>query len=246
MRLSVCIPMVFRGMPFPEAIEKVAAAGYDAAETWKYAELDPEEVNAVCKKYGVELLAICTSDFNMTDAACHPQWLENLRISCAAAQKLGVKKLITQAGPDTGAPRAQQHANIVSALKAACPILEESGMTLVVEPLNSVTRKETYLSFSDEAFEIIREVSHPQVKLLFDIYHQQMMRENVIGKIRENWELIGHLHVAGCPGRNEPGEEYRQILAAAEAAGYTGICGLEYNPLLPAQESLALTKEILG
>lgn len=247
MRLSVCIPMFFRGIPFPEAIKKIAQLGYDAAEMWGIGDLDPDVAAAACKEYGVELLAICTSYFNMTDDACHPQFLQGIQESCAVAKRMGVKKLITQVGPDTGAPRAQQHANIVSALKQAAPILEENGIMLVVEPLNTlVNHKGYYLWSAVEGFEIIREVNSPAVKLLYDIYHQQVMEGNIIANVTENLDLIGHLHSAGCPGRNELhfGEnDYNVIFRAIDKAGYTGACALEYRPLLDPEESLRETKK---
>lgn len=248
MRLSVCLPMFFGNIPVPDAIRKAAALGYDAVEIWQYKNPDVEGVIKACKETGVEFAAMCTSYFTMTDAACHNAYLDGLRESAALAQKMGVKKLISQVGADTGAPRAEQHANIVKVLKAARPILEEFGVTLVIEPLNTIVdHRGYYLWSSAEAFDIVREVDHPLVKVLFDIYHQQVMEGNLIANITENLDLIGHLHSAGCPGRNEldNGElDYKKIFDAVDRAGYTGVCALEYRPILPAEESLKHTREL--
>ena len=85
-------------------------------------------------------------------------------------------------------------------------------------------------------------MNHPLVKMVFDIYHQQIMEGNIIPNITGNLDCIAHLHAAGHPGRNElqSGEnDYNVIFAAVDRAGYTGACGLEYTPLMPPEESLA-------
>lgn len=243
MRLCVPIPCFFGQMDFAEAIRRVRALGFDAAETYNWKELDAESVRRACAENGVELLSMCTTEFRMTDEAFRSAWLDGLRESCAAARALGVKRLITQVGPDTGAPREKQHENIVETLRQAAAILEDSGVTVMLEPLNTfVDHKGYYLWSAVEGFEIIREVNHPLVKMVFDIYHQQIMEGNIIPNITGNLDCIAHLHAAGHPGRNELqfGEnDYNVIFAAVDKAGYTGACGLEYTPLMPPEESLA-------
>ena len=163
---------------------------------------------------------------------------------------MGVKRLITQVGQDTGAPRAEQHAAIVETLRQARPILEKSGVTIMLEPLNTLVNHPGYYLWSAvEGFEIIRELNHPLVKLVYDIYHQQVMEGNIIPNITKNLDCIAHLHSAGHPGRNELqyGEnDYKVIFAAVDKAGYQGACGLEYRPLLPPEESLLEAKRIYG
>ena len=250
MRLCVPIPCFFKDIDFAAAIRRVKALGYDAAETYNWKNLDFDAVRAACEETGVELLSMCTTEFRMTDPALRTAWLDGLKESCEAAKKLGVKRLITQVGPDTGAPRAQQHASIVAALRDARPILEDSGVTIMIEPLNTyVNHPEYYLWSSVEGFEIIREVDHPLVKVVYDIYHQQVMEGNIIPNVTNNLDCIAHLHSAGHPGRHELqyGEsDYKVIFAAVDKAGYKGACVLEYSPLLEPEESLRLAKEIYG
>lgn len=120
--------------------------------------------------------------------------------------------------------------------------MEDNGLTLIVEPLNTlINHKDAYLWSSAEGFEIIREVDSPQVKLLYDIYHQQVMEGNIINNVVNNLDCIAHLHAAGLPGRNDLqfGEnDYKVIFAKIDAAGYTGACALEYRPLMDPVESL--------
>ena len=243
MRLCVPIPCFFGKMDFCDALRRVKALGFDAAETYNWKGLDFDAVRRACQETGVELLSMCTSEFRMTDPAFRVAWLAGLEESCRAANQMGVKRLITQVGQDTGAPRAEQHAAIVETLRQARPILEKSGVTIMLEPLNTLVNHPGYYLWSAvEGFEIIRELNHPLVKLVYDIYHQQVMEGNIIPNITGNLDCIAHLHAAGHPGRNELqfGEnDYNVIFAAVDRAGYTGACGLEYTPLMPPEESLA-------
>ena len=237
-------------MDFCEGLRRVKALGYDAAETYNWKGLDFDAVRRTCEETGVELLSMCTSEFRMTDPTFRQAWLDGLEESCQAANRMGVKRLITQVGQDTGAPREQQHAAIVETLNLARPILEKSGVTIMLEPLNTLVNHPGYYLWSAvEGFEIIREVNHPLVKLVYDIYHQQVMEGNIIPNITKNLDCIAHLHSAGHPGRNELqyGEnDYKVIFAAVDKAGYTGACGLEYRPLMDPEESLREAMRLYG
>ena len=250
MRLCVAIPCFFKGADFCDAIRTVASLGYDAVETYNWQSLDLDAVKRTLDEEGVELLSICTTEFRLTDPQYREEFVEGVRRSCAAARKLGAKKMITQVGADTGAPREEQHASIVAGLRAAEPILRENGVTLMIEPLNVlVNHKGYYLPRAEEAFEIIREVNSPFVKVIYDIYHQQVTEGNIIPTVLGNLEHIAHLHGAGHPGRHElqDGESnYRVIIDRIDAAGYEGALGLEYSPLLAPVESLKIAKEMFG
>ena len=248
MRICIPIPCFFKDMDFCDAIRKVTELGFDAVETYAWKHLDFDSVKRTCEETGVEFVSMCTTEFNMTDPARRQLWLDGLNESCAAANKLGVKHLITQVGQDMGTRREFQHESIVAALKAAKPILDDSGVTIMIEPLNTyVNHPGYYLWSSVEGFEIVREVNHPLVKVVYDIYHQQVMEGNIITNITNNLECIAHLHSAGHPGRHELqyGEnDYKVIFEAVDKAGYKGCCGLEYSPLLPPIESLETFKKI--
>ena len=123
--------------------------------------------------------------------------------------------------------------------------------TVVVEkPLNVlVDHQGHYLSTSAEGFAILDEVGSPHVKLLYDIYHQQISEGNLIATIKASAARIGHFHVADVPGRHEPGTgeiNYANVLRAIDAAGYGGYVGLEYRPQARAADSLNAVKAIVG
>jgi hydroxypyruvate isomerase len=163
---------------------------------------------------------------------------------------MNVKCAITQVGNDTGAPREVQHTAIVETLKAAKPILEQYGVTVMPEPLNvKVNHPGYYLTTASEAFDIIREVDSPFVKVVYDIYHQQVTEGDIIPTVTKHLDLIAHLHSAGHPGRHDLWEgelNYKYIFDAIDKAGYTGACGLEYGALGDPIESLKRAKAIYG
>ena len=248
MRPSVVLPCFFSGIPFEKAVEKIARLGYDACEIWGWKDLDLVKAKEALDRHGVELISLCTTDFRLNDPKHADAWLKGLEETCLSAKMLGAKKLITQVGQDTGEDREKQKAAIVSTLKKAVPVLEKHGLTLMIEPLNTrYDHKGYFLSSSAEAFEMIGEIGSSNVKVVFDIYHQQVTEGNILNNILGNLEKIAHLHAAGHPGRTDlqTGEnDYRVIFERIDKAGYTGACGLEYLPAGDAEKSLACAKEI--
>ena len=119
-------------------------------------------------------------------------------------------------------------------LKKCAPLAQKGGITLVLEPLNTlVDHKNYFLSDPDRAFELIDAVASGNVKLLFDIYHMQIMKGNVIERLQKNIDRIGYIHAADVPGRHEPGTgelSYKNIFAALKEAGYNGFIGFELSP----------------
>ncbi len=249
-QLSVCIDAVFAGMPLPEAIAAVKAAGIPAIEFWGWENKDIDLLADLCRQNNLTVAAMCTAAFDLVDPAKRPAYLDGLRRSIPMAQKLGCKTLITQVGAALPRPRAEQHDSIVAGLQACAPLLEAAGITLVIEPLNiRVDHAGYYLTGSDEAAEIIRQVGSPNVKMLFDVYHQQITEGDVIRHLRQHMDCIGHFHTAGNPGRNElyKGEvNYAAVFDAIQATGYTGYVGLEYTPTDAVEQGLGYAVQMMG
>ena len=229
------------------AIRTVASLGYDAVEAYSWSGWDLAAVRETLTETGVEFLSLVVPENRMTTPECRDLWLASLEEACKAAVALGAGRLITQVGNDTGAPREEQHASIVAALTAAKPILEKYGVIVMPEPLNTkVNHPGYYLTSAAEAFAIVREVDSPFVKIVYDIYHQQITEGDIIPTVVNNLDCIAHLHAAGHPGRHELWEgelNYAYIFDAIDKAGYTGACGLEYGPLRSSIESLMLARE---
>ena len=253
MKLCVPIPCFFPCSDteqFITAIRKSAELGYRTVETYDWRMLDTAAVRCALEDTGVELCSILVMENRLTTPTCRDLWLSSLKDTCETAVKMGVKHAITQVGNDTGAPREAQHTAIVETLRAAKHILEHYGVTVMPEPLNiKVNHPGYYLTTAAEAFDIIREVDSPFVKVVYDIYHQQVTEGDIIPTVTKNLDLIAHLHSAGHPGRHELWEgelNYKYVFDAIDKEGYTGACGLEYNPLGDPVDSLKRAMEIYG
>lgn len=236
MQYSVCIDAVFAGRPMDEAVAAVAAAGYPAFEFWGWWTRDPADVAALARQHGLTVAACCTRFVSLVDPARREEYLGGLAETLAAARVFGCRTIISQVGDALpGVTREEQRASLVAGLRAAVPLLAQTETTLVFEPLNTRTNHAGYfLAGADEAFAIAREVNDPHIKVLYDIYHQQVSEGDLLTRIEPNIDLIGHFHAAGCPGRHEldTGEiHYPRLLGAVADTGYQGYVGLEYYPL---------------
>lgn len=248
MNFSLCIDALFgEGAPPAESLAALAKAGFSRYEFWGWWQKDIGALARLQQELGLALVCLCTRFIPLTDAARHAEYLEGLEETIAVAKRLGCDKIITQTGNELpGVPRATQHANLVQGLKLAAPALEQAGITLLVEPLNLlVDHPGYYLSTTPEACAVVDEVGSGSVKLLFDIYHQQITEGNLIRNITNNIDKIAHFHAAGNPGRGTiaAGEiDYHAVFKAIEDAGYTGSVGLEFFP--PEGGAIAALEEI--
>ena len=235
LRISICVNSVYAGRDFVESIYACAAAGVKAIDMWSWRDQDMEAVGRALAQTGIQIAAMSAGCSKMVTPQDSAAFAGGIREAIAVADRVGCKTLIAGPGDAAcGLSRGYQHDNIVSALKAAAPILADAGKTLVLEPLNTaVDHPKAYLWSSDEAYDILNEVDQPHIKMLYDIYHQQIMEGNVIARIRRMLGRIGHFHAAGVPGRHEldGGElNYTAVLDAIRQAGYAGFVGLEYYP----------------
>ncbi len=237
MEYSLNIIGMYPDLGMEDTIKAAVAKGYRTFENWAADKNGMKEMGRLEKEYGVRFSATCAREFSLNDPANREKYLTQLEGLLQDMQYCSTRSIITQVGMDTGAPRAEQHASIVEGLKAAAPLLEKYGAVLLVEPLN--TKKDHigyYLHSSQEGFDIIREVNSPNVRLLFDIYHQMQMEEDVVSAIRENLEHIAHFHVAGWPDRNEKlweGKDYTEVLTLIRDSGTKAPVGIELFPTAP-------------
>lgn len=243
---SVCIDSVFEGVPLEVAVRHVAELGYPAIEFWCWWEKDIDQVNQLCSELGLTVAATCTKFVSLVDPSTRGSYLAGLQESIAAAKRLGCPTLISQVGDfRPGVPREEQCQSLVDGLREAAKLLDGTGVTLAIEPLNELVDHPGYfLIRSDETFRCIDEVASEHVKVTFDIYHQQISEGNVIHNATTNVENIAHFHAAGNPGRNEldRGElNYAEIVRALSATTYCGYVGLEYWPIKTAPYNLADT-----
>ena len=252
--LSACIEMIFRELPFAERIPAAKACGIPAIEFWGWDNKDLDAIKDTAEACGavVSVCGVGTADAKKKEAygkhamlnpANAPLFAELTEETIEKVGQLGIRTLITTTGQERfDVSRGYQLDAVTACLKRAAPVAEKHGVTLVLEPLNiAVDHKGYFLSSSCEGFDILRAVGSPNVKLLYDVYHQQITEGNLIDTIRANIDLIGHFHVADVPGRHEPGTgevNYKNVFKAIGDAGYSRFVGLEYMPAGGAAESL--------
>ena len=243
-RLSVCIDMILTEIPFLERMDRIKKLGYPAFEFWEWKNKDVDAIIRKKTELGLEIATIMGSGWKQlfTDEA-RKTFVSDIQASIGAAKRLGSKTLIVTTGSEHKTmSRPEQHASYVAALKAAAPFAEQAGVTLILEPLNTkVDHPGYFLQTAKEGFEILDEVGSPAVKMLFDIYHHQIMEGNVIQDITKNISKIAHFHVADVPGRHEPGSgeiNYGNVFRVIAATGYQGFVGLEFKPSRRADDVL--------
>lgn len=252
LNFSVCIEMLFTHLDLLERPAAVAAAGMPAFEFWGWGNKPMDEIKAAADAAGVKIAGFCCDGGGaLVDGSYTDQWVETAKKSIDEAVRLGVETLIVTTGQELeGVCRCEQHKAIVAGLKGIAPYAEANGITLVLEPLNIlVNHKGYYLSTSDEGFAILDEVGSPNVKLLFDIYHQQITEGNLIDRISANIDKIGHFHVADVPGRHEPGTgeiNYANVFAKIAELGYNRHVGLEFTTTTTPEEAMAKVKKAAG
>ena len=188
----------------------------------------------------------------MVDPQQRPAFLEEIAKAMTYAGITGNKWLTVITGMEIpGVYRGVQRANVVESLRRAADIVEKHGVTLVVEPLNHpVDHAGYFLARSDEAYEVMKAVDSPNIKILFDIYHQQITEGNLINNIRDYYDEIAYFQLADVPGRYEPGTgeiNYRNVFKAIHELEFQGILGLELSPSIKSepQGSLAVFQSIV-
>lgn len=233
--LRIAPPLGWFDGEVAQQLEQIASYGFEAFE-WLGPEGDLEALKAKMDEFGLELTCIggagAIAPGQMVDPSDHDRVVQQFRDRVQIAHRLGVKRLVGLSGNErSDASREEQATAVVACLKRLAPIAEGEGVTIVLEALNPlVDHVGYYLTRTDETMAILAEVDSPNVKMLFDIYHQQITEGNVTRNLTQNIGRIGHFHVADNPGRLEPGTgelNYRNILKALHATGYDGYVALE-------------------
>ncbi|MCU0519948.1 MAG: TIM barrel protein [Anaerolineae bacterium] len=250
---SVCYPMVKPAdVPLATFVPKVAEMGYSAIELWTRDEYFVEAV-ALARKHG---LAVATMNghadltIGLNDPTQHDRIEAELRQSIDIAADLGIPGVICFSGSRREGTSAETSIAITAdGLRRVAPYAEAKGVNLNLELLNSLVDHPGYeCNHSAWGAAVCKQVNSPNVKLLFDIYHMQIMEGNIISTVRENIQWIGHFHTAGVPGRRDFDDtqelNYRGICRAIAETGYNLYVGHEFRPKGDVYQALARAFEI--
>jgi len=244
------IPWCFSPMTPRELIEVAAKLKLPSVE------LISPDLWPVMKEKGMTCVIASSHGFSKGFAHReeHEQCLDALRKNIALASNAGVSSIITFSGFRRGLSTEEGTKNMVEGLKKIAALAEDKKVTVCLEMLNSrvnVTMKGHPDYFCDDidlSVDICKQVSSQHVKVLFDIYHVQIMHGDVVARLKKNAAWIGHYHTAGVPGRNEIDDsqelQYAPIMKAILATGYQGFVGQEFIPLRDKATSLAEAVQI--
>jgi hydroxypyruvate isomerase len=242
LRFSVNVETIFGDLPFEQRLEHVADLGFAAFEFASSQGKDMNITLALTMALRLDVVAFVGSSASLVDPAHRAQFRDEITRAAALAVDLSCANLIVHSGPALpDVPRLQQHKSIIEGLRTVAPIAADAGITLVMEPLNLLDHPGTYLTSSDEGFLIIRAVSSPNVRLLYNVYHQQISEGNLSYRLSKNLDQVGHIRVADVPGRHEPGTgeiNYEHIFLLLREHGYAGYVGLDYTPRVDPAASL--------
>jgi len=238
---------------FEEKLEVAARSGVQSVEmVGEYANWTDADIARIRKltrsfRLGMDVL-IATPDWikrpvSMVDPAQRDNFLADVRNAITYAQKLEVPQILLMSGNAIpGRTHDEQYASLLEGSKRAGDLVAAANLTAIVEPLNSlVNHKGFFLTTCVEGAKLIRQVDNPHVRLLFDIYHEQVQEGNVIRTLTEAADIVAVFHVADNPGRNDPGTgeiNYRNVYKAIQKTGYSGYVAMEYLPLDDQVESL--------
>jgi hydroxypyruvate isomerase len=237
----------YRDIPDPVFYKAVADMGLPAVDL-----LGPNEWAPV-REFGL----ICSMGWKvggdipdgLNNPANHDAIVKGLTAALPAAAKNGVPNLIAFFGNRRGMGDAEAIKNCVAGLNRIKGPAEDAGVTICVELLNSKVNHPDYQGDrSAFGLEIVKAVGSPRVKLLYDIYHMQIMEGDVIRTIRQDKDWIAHFHTGGVPGRHELDDtqelNWRAVCTAIADMGYTGYVAHEFvptrDPLTSLKEAVAL------
>ena len=167
----------------------------------------------------------------------HAECLAAIRKSIDATAAAGFPNVVTLSGNRAGMDDEEGLKNCVIGLKKIAGYAERKKVTVCLELLNSIDHRDYMGDSTKWCVEAVRRVGSPRAKILYDIYHAAMMKEDVLADIRNHHEYFAHYHTGGMPGRNEIDKtqklDYAKIMRSIAATGYGGYVGQEFIPARP-------------
>jgi hydroxypyruvate isomerase len=239
LRLAANISFLFKELPFLDRFAAAAEAGFKLVEChWPY-DNPVDALRDRLERAGQSLVMVNTAPGNLEAGDFGLGAMPGREADFQAAldqalhyvTALGATRIHCMAGkvPVT----ATAHRTFVDNLRIGADKARDKGVILVIEPINTRSAPGYFLTKSQQAIDIIAEVKRPNVKLLFDVFHLQIMEGDIITRLENLLPSIGHIQIAAIPSRAEPDEgeiNYRAVFDALERIGYDQIVGCEYLP----------------
>jgi hydroxypyruvate isomerase len=242
-KLSVMLWTVFTNLPFEQRLEKVAEAGYKNVELvgeydgWTKA--DFRQVNAKRQELGINFDCTAGLKHGVSVPDHRQPLLDELRHALPVMEQIDCPDMILLSGNRVaGMAREAQHRCCIETLKAAADLVQGKSINgkpvrLLLETIDPEENPQYFLTEIAEALEIVEAIGHPQVRLLYDFYHEQISAGNLIEKLEKSLPYLGLVHIADVPGRHEPGTgeiNYQNIFRKLAELSYTGMAAMEFHP----------------
>lgn len=250
-RFSVMLWALARQLPFDRCLEIVSQAGYQSVELvgefHKWSPTDTQRFNARLQELHltVDSMSGVDTGFALPDQSTLflQQFTEQLRW----ARALNCPQIILLSGKllDSVSPAAQRQASIDN-LKRASELAAEHNIEIVIEPIDRLENPTIYLSTVADAFDIVRSAARPNLKVLYDLFHEQRDHGNLLEKLTKNIDLIGLIHIADVPGRNEPGTgeiNFANIYRELARLHYSRYLAMEFYPTYDPVATLRNARE---
>ena len=236
---------------FEQNLDRVAMAGYHhvelVGEFKKWSEEDYRRIQAHLETLKITVDATSGVGAGFADPSGGDAFLAGLKEIIPPAKRLGCKQIILLSGKRIeGAAPGSQHAAAIESLKRAADVLSSAGLVAVIEPIDRIENPTIYLDGVTEAFEIAKAVNSPNIRVLYDVYHEQREFGNLIEKFEANIGLVGLIHIADVPGRHEPGTgeiNYMNIYRKLAQLNYKGTIAMEFYPTSDVVDTLRRARD---
>ncbi len=242
-RFSANLGFLWNELALPESIKRAHAAGFDAVEChWPF-DVDAEAVRDALLETGLPMLGLNTlrGDLSAGDFGIAAVEGREAEARAGIDQALDYADAIGARAVHVMAGRAGDENVYIENIAYAADEARDLGLSVLLEPLNHRDVDDYFLCEVEQAAEIIRVVGAPNVKIMFDCYHVQIMEGDLLRRIEAHLPFIGHIQIAAVPSRAEPDEgevAYERLIPAIYEAGYEGYIGAEYKPRGTTDEGL--------
>lgn len=242
-KLSVMLWTVFTNLPFEQRLEKIAEAGYKSVELVgeydSWTDADFRRANAKRKELGINFDCTAGLKHGVSVPDHRLPLLDELRRALAIMEQIDCPDMILLSGNRvSGMPREAQHQCCIETLKTAADLVQGKlingkPVRLLLETIDPEENPQYFLTEIAEALEVVQAVGHPQVRLLYDFYHEQIAAGNLTEKLVKSLPHLGLVHIADVPGRHEPGTgeiNYPNIFRRLTELNFTGVAAMEFHP----------------
>lgn len=245
LRKCACIDTLYTEVPWEERFQMAKEDGFAAVEFWDWRSRDLAATKQAAADAQITISGFNgDADYSLVDPRHQERYLEALKQSIEAAQKVGALSLTIHSNALGDGGIVVDHYDYLSDTVKLCTmydtllkcaeLAQQNEINLNLEALNITTdHVGNFLVYTQMGAEICSLINSPRLKLLYDIYHMQINEGCICDTISKYSEWFGHIHVADAPGRHEPGTgeiNYKKVLRHLEQCGYKGYVGYELFP----------------